>query len=116
MKMFNRMNYVVDGWNATCQPVFINDVALAIYNSIKNEQTIGQSYDLGGPHTYTYEEIYEHFFHLTEIKPYSVVVSPEIAYRYKNYSWWQSFYKKVFKIWLNPEFMTVEAQDLIVNP
>lgn len=59
MKLFNRMNFVIEGANEVCQPVFANDVALAIYNCIKEESTIGQSYDLGGPHTYTYEEIYE---------------------------------------------------------
>jgi uncharacterized protein YbjT (DUF2867 family) len=72
MKMFNRMNFVIEGMNAEVQPVFTNDVALAIFNSIKSEDTIGQSYDLGGPHTYTFEDIYEQFFSLTEIKPYSV--------------------------------------------
>jgi NADH dehydrogenase (ubiquinone) 1 alpha subcomplex subunit 9 len=116
MKMFNRMNFLVEGWNGKCQPTFVNDVALAMYNCIKSEETIGKTYDLGGPHTYTYEQMYEHFFHLTEIKPYSVTVKPEMAYRYKQYHWAQSVYKKLFKIWLNPEFMTQEAQDLVVNP
>jgi len=71
---------------------------------------------LGGPHTYTYEEIYEHFFSLTEIKPYSVQVKLEDAFRTKQNNVWLSPYKKIFKQWLNPEFMTVESQDLLVNP
>jgi NADH dehydrogenase (ubiquinone) 1 alpha subcomplex subunit 9 len=83
MKLFNRMNFVIDGMNAKVQPTFTNDVALAIYNSIKTEGTIGQTYDLGGPHVYTYEDIYEQFFGLTEIKPYSVKVKLEQAYEYK---------------------------------
>merc|ERR1711988_210042 len=64
----------------------------------------------------TYEEIYEHFFSLTEIKPYSVVVPLEKAYEYKQYHPLQSFYRKLFKIWLTPEFLTIEAQDLLANP
>lgn len=40
------------------QPVYANDVTLAIINALKMEETIGQSYDLGGPFTYTYREIY----------------------------------------------------------
>ena len=44
---------------------------------------MGQSFDLGGPHTYTFEDIYEQFFGLTEIKPYSIKVKYEDAYRYK---------------------------------
>ena len=97
MKMFNRMNFVIDGMNGKVQPVMSNDVALAIYNCIKTEETKGKTYDLGGPHVYTYEEIYEHFFNLTEIKPYSVVVPLEQAYEYKQYEWWESPVKKVFK-------------------
>lgn len=116
MKQFNRMNFVIEGMNSKVQPVWSNDVALAVYNCIKTEDTMGKSYDLGGPHVYTYEEIYEHFFSLTEIKPYSVVVPLEKAYEYKQYEWFQSPYKKLFKPWLTPEFMTVEAQDLLCDP
>ena len=116
MKMFNRMNFVIDGMNSKVQPVMSNDVALAIYNCVKTESTSGKTYDLGGPHVYTYEEIYEHFFNLTEIKPYSVVVPLEQAYEYKQYEWWESPVKKIFKQWLTPEFITVEAQDLVCDP
>lgn len=41
MKMLNRMNFVIDGMNETVQPVFTNDVALAILNCLKMEETIG---------------------------------------------------------------------------
>lgn len=115
MKMFNRMNFVIDNMDAKVQPVFVNDVVLAIYNALKTEETMGQTYDLGGPHTYTYEDIYEQFFNLSEIKPYSVAVKLEQAYEYKQYPWFISPYKKIFKYWLNPEFMTIESQELIVN-
>ena len=83
MKMFNRMNFVVDTMNAEFQPTMVNDVSLAIINALKMEESIGQTYDLGGPHTYTYEDIYEQFFGLTEIKPYSVSIPLEKAYDYK---------------------------------
>lgn len=115
MKMFNRMNFVIEGANAEVQPVMVNDVALAMYNCIKMEETIGQSYDLGGPHTYTYEDIYEQFFGLCEIKPYSVQVKLEDAYRYKSHPWFVSPYKKILKTWLTPEFMTLEHQNLVVD-
>jgi NADH dehydrogenase (ubiquinone) 1 alpha subcomplex subunit 9 len=115
MKMFNRMNFVIEGMNAEVQPVFTNDVALAIYNCIKTEETMGETYELGGPHTYTYEDIYEQFFSLTEIKPYSVQVKFEKALEYKQHPWWISPYKKIFRAWMNPEFLTIEAQNLVVN-
>ena len=83
LKMFNRMMFVIKGMNSKVQPTFSNDVCLAIYNAIKTEESMGKTYDLGGPHVYTYEEIYEHFFNLSEIKPYSVVVPLEQAYEYR---------------------------------
>ena len=39
--MFNRMNFVIEGMNGKIQPTFTNDVALAVYNSIKNDKTAG---------------------------------------------------------------------------
>ena len=116
MKMFNRMNFVIEGMNATVQPTFTNDVSLAILNALKMEESIGQTYDLGGAHTYTYEDIYEQFFQLTQIKPYSVSVKLEDAYTYKQHPWFVSPYRKLFKYWLNPEFMTIESQGLVCNP
>ena len=41
MKEFNRMHFVIDGMNAKIQPVFSNDVALAVLNCLKMEETIG---------------------------------------------------------------------------
>ena len=52
MKMFNRMMFQIEGMNGNVQPVFSNDVALAIMNCLKMDETIGKSYDLGGPHIY----------------------------------------------------------------
>jgi len=40
----------------------------------------------------------------------------ERAYEYKQYPWFISPYKKLFSRWLNPEFMTIESQELLVNP
>ena len=88
MKMFNRMNWLMDGMNSRVQPVFVNDIALAVLNCLKMEETIGQTYDLGGPHTYTYEEIYEQFFNQAGIKPYTNLVKLEDAYEYYHYKWW----------------------------
>ena len=41
LKMFNRMNWLIEGMNGKIQPVFVNDVALAALNCIKMEETIG---------------------------------------------------------------------------
>ena len=44
------------------------------------------------------------------------MVKLEDAYEMYYYKWYQSFYRQLFRTWLFPEFMTTEAQDLIVNP
>jgi len=116
MKMFNRMLWQIEGMDAQVQPVFVNDIALAIMNCLKMEETIGKSYDLGGPHTYNYHEIYNMFFDICQIKPYVTMVKLEDAYYYHHLKWWQSFYRQLFRTWLNPEFMTIESQNLLVNP
>ena len=41
MKLFNRMNWLVEGMNAEVQPVYCTDVALAVLNALKMEETIG---------------------------------------------------------------------------
>ena len=41
MKMFNRMNFVIDTMNAEFQPTMVNDVSLAILNALKMEESIG---------------------------------------------------------------------------
>lgn len=56
------------------------------------------------------------FFNYSQIKPYTSVVKLEDAYEYYHYRWWQSFYRQLFRTWLYPELMTIEAQDLVVNP
>lgn len=40
----------------------------------------------------------------------------EEAYRYKHYKFYQSFWRQAFKYWLRPELLTVESQNLVVNP
>ena len=52
------------------------------------EESIGQTYDLGGLHSYSYEEIYQMFYEITEIKPYTNLVKFEDAYEYYHYKWW----------------------------
>lgn len=56
------------------------------------------------------------FFDITQIKPYTATVKLEDAYEYYHYGWYQSFYRQMFRTWLNPEFMTIESQELICNP
>ena len=56
------------------------------------------------------------FFDICQIKPYTATVKLEDAYEMYHYHWWQSFYRQMFRTWLYPEFMTIEAQNLLVDP
>lgn len=49
----------VGGANAKFQPVWVEDVARAIVNSVDNETTYGKSYELAGPRIYTLRELVE---------------------------------------------------------
>lgn len=41
MKMFNRMNWQIEDMDAQVSPVYVTDVALAVMNCLKMEETIG---------------------------------------------------------------------------
>lgn len=41
MKMFHRMNFMIEGMEGTCQPIDNADVALAILNALKMDESIG---------------------------------------------------------------------------
>ena len=43
--------------NARFQPVWVEDLASAVAQSLNNPQTVGQSYDLCGPNVYTLREL-----------------------------------------------------------
>lgn len=79
MKLFNRTCFRIEGANALIQPVDATDVALATLNCLKMDETIGESYDLGGPHIYTHDEIYEQFYNTTLVKPYIIPIKLEVA-------------------------------------
>ena len=75
---------IIGDGSAKVQPVYGHDVALAIYNCIKSMETIGQTYELGGPNVYTFKEIYESFFNTVNMHPYCISVPLHVAFDYYN--------------------------------
>lgn len=116
MKAFNRLNFVAEGLNAKLQPVYTNDVAQAIVNCLKMDESIGETYDLGGPHTYSYMEMYEMFANICQIKPYSAVLPLDRIYEEYHKCRWTSFWKNTVRYHLNPESIAHEGIDCVVNP
>lgn len=116
MKMLNRNFFRIEGANGLIQPVDCNDVALAVVNTLKMDESIGQSYDLGGPHVYTHDEIYEQFYNITLIRPYIIPIKLEVAMEWMH-SWkLSSVYRYFGKYWMYPEFLIGEHVDVTVNP
>lgn len=48
---------------------------------------MGETYDLGGPTTYTYEEIYEMLFNVNNIKPHVIPTTLTEIFALKHTPW-----------------------------
>lgn len=74
---------LVEGGNTRVQPVYVNDVAKAIYKVALSEDPevmLGQTYELAGPEEYTHKEVVEYVFDTIKTpSPEVVNVSPAVA-------------------------------------
>ena len=84
MKLLSGRGIIIGDGTAKIQPVLSNDVALAIYNSLKMVETIGQTYELGGPVTYSYKELYEILFNTANLHPYMMSIPLQTAFDFLN--------------------------------
>ena len=48
---------MIGGGRTRLQPVHVNDVAEAVYQSLRHPDAVGKTYELGGPETYTIRQI-----------------------------------------------------------
>lgn len=115
MKMFNRTMFKVDGANALTQPVFGGDISLAVQNCLKMDETIGQTYELGGPHVYTYNELYEIYYSTSIIRPYVIPIKLETLWEWAHSPQLSSIYRYAGKYWMYPEFLCEESVDVVVD-
>lgn len=116
MKMFNRTFFRIDGANGLVQPVYYQDIATAAVNCLKMDETKGQAYELGGPHVYNWDEIYEQFYHVTGIKPYIIPLPMETVLEWSHSPRLSSVYRYVGKYWMYPEFIINESINITTNP
>jgi len=69
--MFAKMSVVlpmlplIGGGETKFQPVYVGDVAEAVLAALQTEQSIGAIYELGGPETLSFREIYQRLFRET---------------------------------------------------
>lgn len=52
---------LVDNGQALRQPIVGSDINLVLDNIIRDPETKGQTYEIGGPHVYTLKELFEFF-------------------------------------------------------
>lgn len=51
---------LIGGGKTTFQPVYVGDIAQAVETSLARADTAGETYELGGPHTYSFRQILEY--------------------------------------------------------
>lgn len=62
----------IGGGETRVQPVYAGDVADAIVAAVTREDAVGQTYELGGPRTYTFNEIYDFIGETIDRKRYKI--------------------------------------------
>lgn len=116
LKMFNRTVFRIEGANGLVQPVNSYDITLAVINALKMDDSAGQVYELGGPHVYNWDEIYEQFHAVTGVKPYIIPLKLETVMEWAHSPKLSSHYRYIGKYWMYPEFLLNESIDITTNP
>jgi uncharacterized protein YbjT (DUF2867 family) len=62
----------IGGGKTLFQPVYAGDVARAITKAVTDDATAGQTYELGGPQTYSFNQLYDFIFATIDRKRFKV--------------------------------------------
>ena len=57
---------LIGGGHTQFQPAYINDVADAVLSALANQETVGKTYELGGPRTYSFRNLLELLLSMVE--------------------------------------------------
>jgi uncharacterized protein YbjT (DUF2867 family) len=60
---------VIGGGKTKFQPVYVGDVAEAVVRALESQETDTQTYELGGPATYSFRELLEYICKVTRRRP-----------------------------------------------
>lgn len=69
----------IGGGKTRLQPVYAGDVADAIAAAVSRDDVEGKTFELGGPRTYTFEELYDVIGEITDRKRYALPIPFFIA-------------------------------------
>ena len=69
----------IGGGKTKLQPVYAGDVAEAIAAAVSHDDVLGKTYELGGPRTYTFREIYDYICEEVDRKRYALPLPYFIA-------------------------------------
>ena len=69
----------IGGGKTKLQPVYAGDVAEAIAAAVSRDDVLGKTYELGGPRTYTFREIYDYICEEVDRKRYALPLPYFIA-------------------------------------
>ncbi len=78
MAMYSPVMPVISG-DSRFQPVYVGDVADAIVAGLELDDVVGQTYELGGPRTYTFRELLLWILHETKRHRAMIDVPPGLA-------------------------------------
>ncbi len=70
---------LIGGGHTTFQPVYVGDVANAFVTALRNEESQGKTYELGGPSVYTFRQILQRILKTTNRKRLMVPIPWSIA-------------------------------------
>ena len=109
-----RKMYCTDPLATRVQPVYANDVALAIYHCLKYEETMGKTYDLGGPTVYEMKEILEMLFNVVNMKPHVIPTTVSEMFQMKQHPFF-SPRRFLFRQFMSPDWLIDETIDHVVQ-
>ncbi|KAI9140372.1 hypothetical protein BKA69DRAFT_1080690 [Paraphysoderma sedebokerense] len=84
MAMFANMPFgapIMNDGETTLRPVCVSDVATALATMMKDEESVGKTYELYGPKEYSYQQLFDLFCELTKSTP-SHVYLPKFAAKF----------------------------------
>jgi nucleoside-diphosphate-sugar epimerase len=73
---------MVEGGDCKRQPVLDLDIALGVFNMILMEETKGNIYELGGPHTYRMKELMEYLGNILKHRPKYIELTYDECMKY----------------------------------